>query len=107
LANALLSNNQLPEAIEQYNQALQLQPERIDAWIKLTSAYAQANHPKEAATAAQKALDLARKQGQTALAQQIETWLTAELAGQISQPHIAPSSDDAPTTPNNPTPPSP
>ncbi len=75
LGNALVDAGRLPEAIEHYEQALRLKPDYVKAYSNLALAYAQTNRPDQAVAAAQKAIDLARSQGQTALAKQLEDWL--------------------------------
>jgi tetratricopeptide (TPR) repeat protein len=63
------------EAIEHYVRAIRLKPDYTQTWFNLANAYAQANHPAEAIATAKKTLDLARSQGQTAMAKNIEDWL--------------------------------
>ncbi len=75
LADTLVQAGQLPKAIEHYRQALTLKPDDTEACFNLALAYAQSNRPAEALETARKALELARSQGQTALAQQINAWL--------------------------------
>jgi tetratricopeptide (TPR) repeat protein len=65
------------EAIEHFKQALQIKPDYVGAYFLMAMAYANINQPSEALTAAQKALDLARAEKQTALARQIEDWLNS------------------------------
>ena len=70
------------EAIEHFQQALRLKPQFTDAYYNLALAYAGMHQSSEAVAAAGKALELARSQGQTALARQIEDWLNSYSAGQ-------------------------
>ncbi len=73
---ALAKAGRIQEAIDQFKQTLQLEPNRLPTYRSLALAYAQLQHPAEAIATAQKALDLARSTGQTPLAEQIENWLT-------------------------------
>ncbi len=73
LANA----GRLREAIEHYKQSLRLRPDYSNAWNNLAEAYARMQQPAEAIAAAQKALKLARSQGQTEQIKEIEDWLNS------------------------------
>jgi len=75
LGIVLFQTGRPEEAIEQFKQVLHLSPGSIKTYNNLASAYASINQSSEAIAAAQKALELARSQGQTALAKQIEGWL--------------------------------
>ncbi|MGD0383541.1 MAG: tetratricopeptide repeat protein [Thermoguttaceae bacterium] len=77
LGNALMQTGRPHEAIEHFKQAVQIKPDYIGAYNLLAVAYASVNQSSQAVAAAQKALDLARSQGQTALAGQIEDWLNS------------------------------
>jgi Flp pilus assembly protein TadD len=77
LGIALMHEGSLQEALEQFNQFLRFQPDNIKAYVNLVSIYAQLDRSPEAIAAAQKALELAEQQGQTALVQQIGAWLTS------------------------------
>ncbi len=81
LGGALVKAGHLKEAIKCYQQALLLEPEFTEIHYNLAEAYASMHRSSEAIAAAQKALELARSQGQTALAEQIEDWLTSYRAG--------------------------
>ena len=76
---ALTGENE--KAIEHFKQLLKLKPDYLNAYINLASAYALMHRSAEAVAAAQKALELARSQGQTTLAKQIEEWLNSYRAG--------------------------
>ncbi len=76
LAVALACQGRPQEALEHYRQALLLKPDNIDALANLALLYAAIDRPVEAVDAAQKALDSARAQGESALADQILDWLT-------------------------------
>ena len=54
---------------------LRLNPDDLNAWNNLIFAYYNVRQFDEAVAAAQKTLKLARSQGQTATAGQIEKWL--------------------------------
>jgi protein O-mannosyl-transferase len=77
LGNALMQTGRPNEAIEQFKQAVRIKPDYIDAYFLLASAYASLNQSDEAIAAAQKALNLAQAEKQTALARQIEDWLNS------------------------------
>ena len=77
LGNALAKTGRPHEAIEHFKQEVQIKPDYIGAYNLLAVAYASVNQSSQAVAAAQKALDLARSQGQTALAGQIEDWLNS------------------------------
>jgi tetratricopeptide (TPR) repeat protein len=77
LGNALMQTGRPNEAIEHFKQALQIKPNYTGAYFLMAMAYANINQTTEAITAAQKALNLARSQKQTALAGQIEDWLNS------------------------------
>jgi tetratricopeptide (TPR) repeat protein len=77
LGNALMLTGRPYEAIEHFKQALRIKPDYAGAYYLMAMAYANINQNTEAITAAQKALDLARDEKQTALTQQIEDWLNS------------------------------
>ena len=66
LGVALVQTGKLPEAIEQFKQALQFKPDYINAYTNLALVYAMLHQSSEAVAAAQKGLEIARSQGQTA-----------------------------------------
>ena len=80
------------EAIEHFKQALQLRPDYISACDNLALAYANMHRSSEAIAAARKAIELARSQGQTAQAMQIEDWLNSYQAGKPDVPNTSPPS---------------
>ncbi len=63
-----------------YQQSINLNPDYLEAYTNLVTAYVQVHRSAEAIAVAQKALALARSQGQTAAAQQIEAWLNSNRA---------------------------
>ncbi len=77
LGCALLQTGRPHEAIEQFQQVLRLRPDYISACNNLALAYAEMHQSAEAIAASQKALELARSQGKTAQAKEIEDWLNA------------------------------
>jgi tetratricopeptide (TPR) repeat protein len=81
LGGALVQAGRPGEAIEHFRQALRLKPQFTDAYYNLALAYAGTHQSSEAVAAAGKALELARSQGQTVLARQIEDWLESYSAG--------------------------
>jgi uncharacterized protein HemY len=70
----LLTAGHVPEAIERFEAALRGQ-EDLGNYLNLATAYASVNRVAEAIPLAEKALDLARSQNETALAEQIEATL--------------------------------
>jgi tetratricopeptide (TPR) repeat protein len=77
------------DAIEHFKQALRLKSDDVDIWNNLTFAYADAHQSAEAVAAARKTLELARSQGQTVLAGQIEEWLKS-YRSKLTPPPNAP-----------------
>jgi tetratricopeptide (TPR) repeat protein len=82
LGGALVQAGRPREAIEHFRQAIRLKPQFADAYNNLAMAYAAMHQSSDALAAAGKALELARSQGQTAFARQIENWLNSYSAGQ-------------------------
>ena len=76
LAVLLAGAGQTDQAIEHFEQAMRLKP-TVEAYSNLAAAYALANRKADAIAAAEKALELARAEGETALAEQLEAGLTA------------------------------
>jgi len=81
LGIALARSDRPREAIEHYQESIDLTPDSSDAqfraYYNMASAYAKMHQSAQFLAAAQKALELARSQGQTALARQIEDWLNS------------------------------
>ena len=75
LGLSLLQTGRPEEAIEHLKEALRLRPDYFDAWNNLALTYASMRQSAEAIETAQKALELAKSQGQTAIADKIEAWL--------------------------------
>jgi len=90
--NLLLQTGRFQEAVESYQQVLRLKPDFTEVYLDLALAYANLHRSSEAITAAQKALELARSQGQTALAKKIEDWLNSYRAGLPGQSGTTPPS---------------
>ncbi|MGA2798917.1 MAG: tetratricopeptide repeat protein [Thermoguttaceae bacterium] len=91
LAALLLKIGRSQEAIEHYQQALSLEPDFIEIHYNLALAYANTRQSAKAIDAAQKALKLARSQGKTVLAGQIENWLNSYRAGLPVHPDTPPT----------------
>jgi protein O-mannosyl-transferase len=81
LAALLIKTGRPKEAIEHLKQTLEKMPDDVTVWRNMATAYAMKRQSPEAIAAAGKALELARSQGQTALARQIEDWLNSYRAG--------------------------
>ncbi len=77
LASALGALGRTSEAVEHCREAVRLRPAFIEPWNNLVIFYDQLRQPEKAVAAAEKVLDLARSQGKTALAEQMEDWLAA------------------------------
>lgn len=80
LANTFRLLGHLQLAIEHYRQAIRIRPEYTKARYNLAQAYAADGQRSQAIANARQALDLARSQGQTALAAEIEAWLSSQQA---------------------------
>jgi protein O-mannosyl-transferase len=89
MGNALTRIGRIEEAIEHYRLALRLKPDDNAARVNLISEYVRADRATEAVATAEEALELARMQGQTALAKQIEDWLNAYRSSRPN-PHAIP-----------------
>jgi protein O-mannosyl-transferase len=98
LGASLFQTGRPQEAIEQFEIALQFRPDCFNAYKNLALAYADLHQSSEAIFAAQKALGLARFQGQTEQAKQMEDWLNSYSAGLPNQPNT-PSSETVPRVP--------
>jgi tetratricopeptide (TPR) repeat protein len=86
LGAVLAKEGRPQEAIEHFQGAIQINPQYTKAYTNLALVYAQMHRSSEATAAAQKALNLARSQGQTALVEKIEDWL-ATRRSQHANPH--------------------
>ncbi len=93
LGNALVHLGRLQEAIEHYRQALSLKPDYTNAYSNLALTYAGLRQSSAAIAAAQKALELARAQGQSQQAGQIENWLNSYRAGLSTEPKEPPATE--------------
>jgi len=80
LGGVLGKTGRLPEAVEQYRDAIRLRPNDAEAWANLAFAYAGLRQAADASSAAQKAIDVARAKGQTALAETVEEWWNSHRA---------------------------
>jgi protein O-mannosyl-transferase len=77
LGHALVNTQRPAEAVTQYEECIQREPDSIAAWANLAIAQSMLHRDGEAIRAAQRALSLARAEGTTATADQIEEWLRA------------------------------
>ncbi len=75
LGVALVQIGRPEEAIQHYRHSLRYKPGIAMVYFNLALAYAEMRQPGAAMAAAQKALDLARSQGLTDQARQIEDWM--------------------------------
>ncbi len=82
-----------------YLEALHLKPDFAKVYLNLASAYSQTNQAPEAIAAVEKALELARSQGQTEMAGQIEDWLNSHRSSLPDLPKEPASSNTAPPSP--------
>lgn len=73
---ALHKAGRLREAIEQHQEALRLDPNFLQAYMNLAQALGEADRSDEAIAAARKAIELASANGQAAVVDQVNTWLT-------------------------------
>jgi protein O-mannosyl-transferase len=83
--NVSLQTGRFQEALESFEKVMRLKPDSAEVNFSLALAFANLHRSSEAIGAAQKALDLARSQGQTALAKKIEDWLKSYRAGLSGQ----------------------
>jgi protein O-mannosyl-transferase len=77
----------LQEAIEHFQQAMALKSDFTQAYYSLALAYAKMHESARAVDSAQQALKLARSQGETTLAKQIEEWLDSYRASLSNPPN--------------------
>jgi tetratricopeptide (TPR) repeat protein len=101
LGIALVKIGRISEAIEHYKKAMGLAPDFCITYYNLAVAYARISRPSEAVATAQKALELARSQGQTALAKQIADWLNSYRASLSEVPNTSPQSKSTPPMPSD------
>jgi tetratricopeptide (TPR) repeat protein len=76
----LVQLGSLREAVEHYQRAIQLKNDFTEVYFNLATTYARMHESSEAIAMAEKALELARSQGQTELAEKIEKWLNSYRA---------------------------
>jgi protein O-mannosyl-transferase len=93
LGATLAQTGRTEEAIEHFEQALRLKPDSATIWNNLALAYAGMRQSSEAIAAAQKAFGLARSQGKTEMAKQIEDWLNAYRVKLLNHPNASPSGE--------------
>ncbi|HZZ28353.1 MAG TPA: tetratricopeptide repeat protein [Pirellulales bacterium] len=75
LAIALVEIGRTQEAIDNYQLLIAQKPSYAQSYYSLAVVYSQLGQTAEVSAAAQRALELARSQGNTILVQQIENWL--------------------------------
>jgi protein O-mannosyl-transferase len=80
LGFALAAHGQPAEAVAEYLRSLKLNPDDCEVYVNLALAYAQTGKQELAIKAAEKALDLARRQQQTDLTKTLEAWLKEQRA---------------------------
>jgi tetratricopeptide (TPR) repeat protein len=80
LGSALARMDRLPEAVSQYEYVVRLTPDDAEAWGNLAMAHAALRQESEATRAQQKAVELARAQGQWGLVKTLEDWWAAYRA---------------------------
>ena len=95
LAAALLKTGQANKAAEQCRAALQLTPDDVESFAILAQADVQMGHLAEAILDAETAITLARLQGRTALAQELEASLNTFRA-QLTNPPAEKSHEPPP-----------
>jgi len=79
LGVSLAGVGRMPEAIVHFERVISLEPD-VEAYANLALAYAGVNRRADAIAAAQKAVDLAREEGKSSLAGQLEDWLSTYRA---------------------------
>ncbi len=87
LARALAREGRFQEAVDHFRQALHFSPNLTEACAQLAETYAQMQQPTEAIAAAQRAIELARLQGQASLESKISAWLDDYRAQQSQALH--------------------
>jgi protein O-mannosyl-transferase len=96
LGLALIAVDRPGEAIDHFNQALRFKPDDISIYSVLMAAYARIQQPLDAIAAGEKAIELARSQGQEAQANQMQNWLNSYRAGLIKSRSRPSDSKSAP-----------
>jgi tetratricopeptide (TPR) repeat protein len=99
LGVALSKEGRLQEAIAHFMQAIEHKPDYPDAYYNLALTYKKASRPADAMAAAQKALSIARSQGQTAMVKEIEDWLKSNRARLPNPQNTPPPAQSAPPSP--------
>jgi len=80
LGIALIGAGETAAGVKEFEEAVQLKPD-VTGYANLAMAYAQAGRPEQAVAFAERALQLARTQGHTELAKQLEDWLKQVRGG--------------------------
>jgi Flp pilus assembly protein TadD len=81
---ALASSGQPQEAVDHFQQALQIKPDDCGAYFNLALAYDEIGRTADALAVGQKALESARSQKQGVVAQKVESWLQNHGVNSIS-----------------------
>jgi protein O-mannosyl-transferase len=80
LGTALAMSGKTKEAVGEFEEALKIKPDDCGVYFNLALAYDQMDQGTDSMAAAQKALVLARSQGQAVMAQRIQAWLQGHEA---------------------------
>jgi len=75
------------KAVQQFENAVRLDPYNADAWFSLAKAQADVNRAEDAISSAQKALDIARSRNRSDLVGTIERWLRSRRPTKSGQPN--------------------
>jgi cytochrome c-type biogenesis protein CcmH/NrfG len=85
-ANSTTTAATSSQVIEKYEQAVLHDPYDADAWFNLAKSQIAAHRSADAISSAHKALDIARSNNRTSLAQTVEAWLKANAIAEPGQP---------------------
>jgi tetratricopeptide (TPR) repeat protein len=75
------------KAVQQFENAVRLDPFNADAWFSLAKAQADVHRAEDAISSAQKALDIARSRNRSDLAGTIEGWLRSHYNAKSGRPN--------------------
>ena len=90
LGIALSKVGQLQDGIEEFKKTIAINPDSINAYTNMTKAYVMLQRPADAIASAEKALELARAQGNTAIAGDITEWLKSYRSEQADSSASSP-----------------
>jgi tetratricopeptide (TPR) repeat protein len=99
LGNALLDAGRFEEAIQEFRQAIRLNPQDLQIYLNLAKTYDALHRTADVIDITQQALNMARSQGNEALAKQIEGFLKKYRSDHSSTPQPAPTSPSVPAAP--------